>query len=822
MAQQENSMSNGTGTQYYRPYDSGTEDDESDDESSEPSDPSDGSDHEDPRIRREQDPRYAIIRAAGPNLKAGDKQTNYMSHLPGAPWDENTNIKSFKDHVYLDPPKTTKTSLVSIKSSNRDKNVFPTPFRFQLKLPRVYKNVTKFQLVQMSFPNNTQTVSASALFESSFIMQLLKKDVPVSCISTCVNVVNCVTMATGFGMIEQGRTNELGAPLVTTMSVPNGSYSDTQLAGELTFRANSTPPLNVISYPEFSDIFQNTRDISVLFNEPGDNFCSIINNTRHGVHTKDTIMSCYYTQAHLDSLPEITDKIAFNAYYYPVLKELAATGRMEPFLITNGIPLTEVLQRVLGLFEGLDSDFYYQLCILNQGTLDSYRKHLTFELRHINKYKWVHNTGENRFITIHDTLHTSLQRDLTKNQTAQLQHELTLVGLNVNSFRTLKTNLVSYNSIYKHLERNLSTAIGQYYLIGEYSYAGGPNHIAAGSTFHAINDLDTDQQFTTMFNYTSTFGRIYGNYSGMVMQFSTFNDYHSTMSSYYFIVQSTTSSITGINLRSNAAHHEYVSTKYSGILPDAMISNQSYLSNQAVPMSFLTNDYLYVPGQSIIPSSDTNPIAAYTITQTTSCMDICCDVIRKMLSSWYSSLPTNLTINTLPYRLGIIDMQPMKFNIFSTIAQMTSTGNLNFFMQINDNQGFNNIDVTMRENYMVSNETTGQVKLMSGKILMGSVGDTGVSQTVIQNPTIFETTLGKLDKLDFKIYYDDENITPAWLYMPYFLDISEWNATFQIDEQVAFANPASGWGTRPTVDIPNDPNKSSYIFLTHKDNPNNI
>jgi hypothetical protein len=820
MAQEENSMSNGT--PYYKPYDSGTEDDESDDESSEPSDPSDGSDYEDPRIRREQDPRFAIIRAAGSNQKSSDKQNDYMSHLPGAPWDETTNIKSFKDHVYLDPPKTTKTSLVSIKSNNRDKNVFPTPFKFQLKLPRVYKNVTKFQLVQMSFPNNAQNVSASELFETAFVQKILAQGVPISCISTCVNVINCVTMATGFGMIEQGRMNQSGAPLVTTMSVPNGSYSDTQLAAELTFRANNTPPLNIIPYSEFSDIFQNTRDISVLFNEPGDNFCSNINNTRHGVHSKDHIMSCYYTQAHLDSLPEITDKIAFNAYYYPILKELIATGRMEPFLNTNGIPLTEVTDRVLGMFEGLDSDFYYKLSLINQGMLDSYRKHLTFELRHINKYRWVHNAAEKRFVTMHDSLHTSLHRDLTKNHTLHLQHELTLAGLNVNSFRTLKTNLISYNSIYKHLERNLSTAIGQYYLLGDYSYGGGPYHNAGGSTFHAINDLDADLQFTTMFSYTSTIGRIYGNYAGTIMEFSTFSDYHSTMSSYYFIVESTTTAVNGINSRTNAAHHEYVSNKYSGIFPDSMISNQSYLSNQAVPMSFLTNDYLYVPGQSILASQDTaSPVAAYTITQESSCMDICCDVVRKMVSSWYSCLPTNLTINTLPYRLGIINMEPMKFSIFSTIAQLTSTGNLNFFMQINENQGFNNIDVTMRENYMISNETTGQVKLMAGKILMGSIGDTGVSQTVIQNPTIFETTLGKLDKLDFKIYYDDENITPAWLYMPYHLDVDEWNATFQIDEQVAFANPASGWGMRPTIDIPNDPSKSSYIFLTHKDNPNN-
>ena len=819
MAQEENSMNNGT--PYYRPYDSESED-ESDDESSEPSDPSEGSDYEDPRIRREQDPRYAIIRAAGPNLPAGEKQTMYMSHLPGAPWDETTNIVSFKDHVYLDPPKTTKTSLVSIKSSNRDKNVFPTPFRFQLKLPRVYKNVTKFQLVQLSFPNNAQNVSESDLFQKSFVSKILSMGVPLDCVSTCVNVVNCVTMATGFGIIEQGRLNVMGEQLMTTMSVPNGSYSDTQLANELTFRANSTPPLNIISYQEFSDIFKNTRDIYVLFNEPGENFYSNINNTRIGVHTKETIMSSYYTQAHLDSLPEITDKIAFNAYYYPILKELLVTGRAEPFLATNGASFQDVSQRIIGVFEGLDSDFYYEICLANQGILDTYRKHLTFQLRHINRYKWINQGVDQRFNTIHDSLHVSLHRDLTKNYNSELTHELSLVGLNIQSFRTLKTNLISYNSIYKHLERTLSTTLSQYHMTSNYSYAGGENHITTESTFQAIADLDSDPQFTTMFNYTSTFGRIYGNYAGIPMTFQSFGDYHSTISSYYFIVQSTTSAITGIHARCNCSHHTYVSQKYTDVLPQSMIDSQAYLSNQAIPMSFVTNDYLYVPGQNILQNSSHQMVGGYAVTDTTSCMDICCDVIRKMLMSWYSCLPTNLTINTLPYRLGLINLEPMKFNIFSTIAELTSTGNLNYFIQINDNQGFNNIDVTMPENYMISNETTGQVKLMSGKILMGAIGDTGVSQTVIQNPTIFETTLGKLDKLDFKVYYDDQNITPAWLYMPYFLDISEWNATFQIDEQVAFANPATGWGTRPTIEIPNNPDKSSYIFLTHKDNQNNI
>ena len=51
----------------------------------------------------------------------------------------------------MKPPKTTKTSLITIKSSNRDLQVYPSSYNFQVKLPRVYKKVVKFQFVQISF-----------------------------------------------------------------------------------------------------------------------------------------------------------------------------------------------------------------------------------------------------------------------------------------------------------------------------------------------------------------------------------------------------------------------------------------------------------------------------------------------------------------------------------------------------------------------------------------------------------------------------------------------------------------------------------------------
>jgi hypothetical protein len=242
-----------------------------------------------------------------------------------------------------------------------------------------------------------------------------------------------------------------------------------------------------------------------------------------------------------------------------------------------------------------------------------------------------------------------------------------------------------------------------------------------------------------------------------------------------------------------------------------MIESRSYALSQGTPVTFVQGESVYFPGQG----------ANLMTYDQTSCLSICCNKVRSLLQNWYSNLPATFVARTLAYRLGVNSVNPSSINVTSTIMSLTSTGNLNYLMQINDEQGFNNMDISMPENYMVSNETTGQVKLFCAKILMGAPGDTGSSQTVIQNPSIFENTLGKLDRLDIKIFYDDQEITPAWEYLPYYLTLSEWNATFQIDEEMGYANRGSGWGSKPTVPIPVDPDKTPYLFVTHRDNPNN-
>ena len=881
---------------YYAPYDSDTSISPRTDRSalsyesdgSEASDLTDDSgvlsDAQDYRIRTTEDPRYMILKSKSMNIS--DKELGKNNPVNQyATYDVKDNISSYKDLVYLNPQKKSSTSLFCLRSDSRDVNVYPSPMNFKIKLPRVYKNVKKLQLVQIAFPNNSAGVTADSAFTSSFVSFLLKDQVPPCCLSTCITTTCAASNMNAMGLVEQGRLNTSANPLMVTVAAPDGVYSaSVDLGNELTYQANNTPPFNIISYESFRDIFINTRDILVLFNEPGDCFCSKTNNKRYGAHTKEQIMNTYYTQQHIDRFPEITEQIAFNAYYFPILKELIATRRAQPFLNTGDLSYFTVMTAVMGPFEGLDSQLYYTICQLNQNALDIFRSTQTFELRNVNKYQWIYNDAKRQFVTIHDSLHTSLNNDIQKSYQTITNQELALQGLNPNSFKTLKSELLQYTCIYKHLENNLSSIIGCYQLVSGFQYQGNMNYTTADSTVHSFADLETDLDFTSMFCYKSTIGRIYGNYGGISMNFSTFSDYCSTLSSYYTILHSTQYAISAINSSISDQHHDYISNKYASVLPQSMLDNRSYMANQGLPVQFITDRRFYVPGQNIISrakeynktGSNANPvvnpvsnmIATPEITSFTNiangvgtnvvlgvastiddgcnstcycfdskpgrpcckycdlekdcfCTDYCCGRIDKIITTWYGCIPVNTIIQTAAYRLGVLDITPT-INITSTINTILPPFNNNLFMSINDEMGFNNLDVAMPEDYAVTgNDTTGQVKLMFAKIMFSGIGKSGESQTLFQNPLVFETPLGKLDHLTFKIYYDDPAITPVWLSSPFPQLVNEWNAIINIEEEVSNANRATGWGANPTVSIPTNPNETPYLEFTSKDNPNN-
>lgn len=804
---------------YYMPYES-EDDTGTDDDDDESYDDSDLPEFEDPRIRREEDPRYALIRTAGPNLNTSQEQLKYMEHAPGASYDNSTNITDLKNLVYLNPPKTTVTSLFSVKASNRDRRVYPSPFNFEIKLPRVYKNITKFQLVQLSFPNNkVENLISSPAFLSSINIIFLIQGFPQECISCCTSILQGGAIGNTMAMAEQGKVNSLGQQFLTTLTVPNGLYTNQKLATELTNQANNTPPFNLISYSTFKEIFETTRDVLPLFNEPGDLFFSKLTGGQvYRSFSKETIMNTYYTQKHIDSLLEINDKVSFNAYYYPVLKELVSTEYSHLFLTLNNYSFSEVQELVLQNFAGLDSEIYYELCSTNKGALDSFRRGLTFELKNVNKYIWSFDQDNSQFRVIHNSLHTSIERDIQKNFDTLLNNNLTLNNLTLKSFNEIKKQLPLHSLILKHLESNLSTKIGEYHFQPDYKYLGGIEHITSTSTF-TVQNLDSDSDFTSMFKFTGIFGNQYGNYSGVKFTFSTFLDYHSTVSSYYNLVTSSKSTISSIHKDTYDEHHKYVSTKYSLIFPENYIANRSYNNNTAVGTNFVGNQYFYSPGMTVNSADSSCSTLISSINST--CNDVCTQTIKREVMTWYGCLPVDQVVNSLQYALGIVDISLSTSGFASTILSLP-TGTNNYFLQINNTEQFNNMDIAMDEDYSVTNDTTGQIKLMYAKILTGGLGSGEIAQTVIQNPVIFENPLGKLDKLKFKIYYDDENLTPGWLVVPFEAGFNNWDATFQIDEEVGYADRNTGFsGNIPTIPIPSNPDALQYMALTSTNNPNN-
>lgn len=818
---------------YYQPYESGEDTDDGSDIESEDYDSDDLPDFEDPRIRREEDPRYALIRTAGPNFNTSAQQLKYMEHAPGSIYDNSTNITSLSSLVYLNPPKTTHTSLFSVKSINRDTTVYTSPFNFSVKTPRVYKNVTKVQLVQISFPNNTAGFVANPIFEIGLIQSLLQAGVSSGCISTCVTLGGGPSPGTlSVGFTEKGRIID-NQVISFKASIPPGIYTKQQIADNLNATSNYTPPLNLISYESFKNEFKLNRDISILFNEPGEKFYSNVNKIYYSNHSKTDIMSTYFPRLYIDTLSDITDTMAFNAYHIPIIKELLATGTANVFLNTAPYSYEQVYDLFMNKFLGLDSNIYYNILQNNIPVLQSYRRQLTFEHNPVNKYIWSYDSYNKRFSVSHNCLHPSLQRDIINKYNSIQANEMSIKGLTARSFQTLKTNLANNKSVFNELQSNLSTFMSGYEYGGNYSYTGGLIH-STNLDSYSVTQLNNDNDFTTVFNYSSIFGRqFHSNFYGHLLNFNNFIDYHSTISSYYNSITYASNIISSIQGNVNYYHHHYVSTKYSPILPYSVINTKSYNNCQGLPVHFFRDKLVYSSGapvtnRLVIAQTLADAAPGTVLDSVDPCIAECTLAIETLVKRYYGCLPINSIVADNPASLGyVLGISPVSFSNFESITQTFSftssiNDNFNIFIQLNPELSMNNMDIGMKENIAITNETTGQVDLMAAKILLQGIGTGEVSETAIQNPIIYETPLGKLDRFTFKLYADDPALTPMWLLYPFDVGINEWDATFQIDEEVALANRNAGFsGNVPTIPIPNNPAAFQYMALTSSNNPLN-
>jgi len=310
--------------QYYRPYESENEDTDNDDASTntEDYDSEDLPDFEDARIRREQDPRYAIIRAAGPSFNSINDQLTYQSGKDGSNYLISTNASDLNNSLlYNQPATTTQTSLFSLKSTNRDKSVYPNASFFSIKLPRVYKNITKLQLVQLSYPNFVNTVTDISGYIST-VVQFITPIVGSTCIQSCLNVLNGTTPFTTVAKYEANRKNANGKDIYTSVSVPPGAYTGKSLAAELNKQSNKTPIFNMISYNDFKNNYKMTLDYLQIFNEPGDHHHSHVSGQITGNPTREFIASHYYSNNSFNNILEPTDGHALTHIITQYLKNI--------------------------------------------------------------------------------------------------------------------------------------------------------------------------------------------------------------------------------------------------------------------------------------------------------------------------------------------------------------------------------------------------------------------------------------------------------------------------------------------------------------------
>ena len=828
---------------FYAPY-------ESDDEGAE-SDATDITETTtDTAARGLDDPRYAIVRAAGPAFNTVNEQLLYQRGGFGASYEPMTSNASQGSPLFKDPKKRIQSSLFSFKSANRDKQVYPTSSDFKLKLPRVYKNVTQIQLVQLSFQYFLNTIPDVSGLSSTIVAYLSSIGVDVS---NCAQCFGNVSTQTGMGFQEFGRTHPAvggNVPLTHVVAVRPGRYDVQGLAQELDYQMNKTPPFNMISYSDHRSQFRSTRNLYHLFNEGGRYFHNKLKNEFHTGFSKTDIHDHYFgnngNNLQVSTIP--TDQETFVAYYYPVLREALLSPYDHLFLDFLGTDLETVKRRVLNHFEGLDSTFYYSLCASNLPYLKRVRDQHTFAYNPINQYDWSYDPGMQRFIVKHTDLHPSIQTELTNAHTTNHQNALGASGLSSGQFSTLQVNHTKTKAILTDLTKALDTALTKVGIVyGGYSpayvsqsanvvktsallmaghdspnilesvaigavsvptYAGEPL-VTADFGWTSLTQLQTNsvggvfpvgyQNALTNMNTAaasfSTFGAGYiQGFPGSNISLTGYSDLYSTFVGYYSTYVGQGAVLSNVTYSRNAATSNYFGTKYGSIFGTHLLNNNAFLNGNG------TGGVKFLPDLLVKPSTPHDVLGAASGSGGS---NKCCDLINAFILDWYGCLPANYVVNTLPWKLGFTPTISNTFQFFSNVGSSTTTTPFNIYLQLNIEQSLNNMDVAMNENFSVTNLPTSENKVVLGKMLTEGSGLADVTQTIVQSPAQFITPIAKLDNLHFTLLLDD--LTPISKIFPFAFGFTEWDGIVQIDEEVGVLDRETQLSSVPQVQLPTPP-----------------
>ena len=401
----------------------------------------------------------ALVRAGGPSMINPVKQVEFRIQpkkgaqyfpfdlsgafdgtlpLSGTSFDMNTGVQ---------------TSILIINSRDRDRNVYPQPTFFTLRVPRIYKNITSFQILQLK------------LLSSFFYFRPDKENTDIS-------------------ILENGRTipNQFGVmiPNIIKSFIRTGTYDINSLLSELQTQLNKTPLF--FDFPngiqDFIPQFASTGDLSLGFNQPGDTYYDALRRQFVNNPTMATIVS-YYFPSQFAGLSSYNLQQIKYAYYYPVLYECYLDPEYGPSKLNLTLTTSSLLpgetidQRILYTSQGLNDPVIAELINnnlaflynnSNTNVLDYYRLRHTFRYFLVNGYQCAYQTFNNRINITSSNLNTSLVNLINLQTSKFLAAELQRLGLTTAQYSALQTtvqvNTAVITNMYNFLQSNLANYFG--------------------------------------------------------------------------------------------------------------------------------------------------------------------------------------------------------------------------------------------------------------------------------------------------------------------------------------------------------------------------
>jgi len=200
-----------------------------------------------------------------------------------------------KQDEIIKPSTKSITNVVMLDSINRDTQAYPQPTNVTLRLPRTYKNITGFSILQIK------------LLSAFYYFSIAKQNIDISILEI------------GRYMVNAGQT--VDNTIVNTLR--EGTYDINGLIAEITTQLNRTPIFYdfINGFQDFATKFSVTGDFSLNFNYPGDTYYDSLLNQFIPNPSVGLIVSKYFVSQYAGLTSYTLDQIKI-AYYYPVLKEL--------------------------------------------------------------------------------------------------------------------------------------------------------------------------------------------------------------------------------------------------------------------------------------------------------------------------------------------------------------------------------------------------------------------------------------------------------------------------------------------------------------------